>query len=85
MVCEVPSPGNTKFDRTWEPRRYADDGIPFYLEVELDGAGTPRMAVFRPRGRGYVRIAEARAGETLEPTEPYDIRFDRAEFAGRRG
>jgi Uma2 family endonuclease len=85
MVVEILSPGNTKFDRTWKPQRYAEGGIPLYLEVELDGAGAPRVAVFKLRGTGYMRIAEARAGETLELTEPYDIRFDPAELAGRRG
>lgn len=85
MVCEILSPGNTKFDRTWKPQRYADGGIPFYLEVELDGVDTPRVAAFQLRGTGYMRIVEARAGETFALTEPYDIRFDPAELAGRRG
>jgi Uma2 family endonuclease len=85
IVVEVLSPGNTKFDRAWKPQRYAEGGVPIYLEVELEGAGAPRVTAFELRGKGYVPIAEARAGELLELTEPYDIRFDPAELAGRRG
>ena len=85
MVVEILSPGNTKFDRTWKPQRYAEGGIPIYLEVDLDGVGAPQVTAFKLRGMGYVRIAEARAGETFALTEPYDIRFDPAELAGRRG
>jgi Uma2 family endonuclease len=85
LVAEILSPGNTKFDRTWKPQRYAEGGIQIYLEIELDGVGAPRVTAFELRGMGYVRVAEARAGETLELTEPYDIRFDPAELAGRRG
>ena len=85
LVVEILSPGNTKFDRTWKPQRYAEGGIPTYLEVELDGVGAPLVTAFKLRGAGYVRIAEARAGETFALTEPYDIRFDPAELAGRRG
>lgn len=82
LVAEILSPGNTEFDRLWKPRRYAEGGIPTYLEVELD---EPRVIAFQLRGTGYVRVAEARAGEILVLTEPYDIRFDPAELAGRRG
>jgi Uma2 family endonuclease len=85
VVVEVLSPGNTEFDRAWKPQRYADGGIPIYLEVELDGVGAPRAVAFELRGKGYVRVAEARAGETLELTEPYPIRFDPQSLAGQRG
>ncbi len=85
VAVEILSPGNTKFDRAWKPRRYAEGGIPTYLEVELDGVGAPRVTAFELRGKGYVRFAEARADETLALTEPYGIRFDPAELAGPRG
>ncbi|HEU5159320.1 MAG TPA: Uma2 family endonuclease [Streptosporangiaceae bacterium] len=85
IAAEILSPGNIKFDRAWKPRRYAEGGIPYYLEVELDGVGAPRVRAFELRGMGYVAIGEARAGETLALTEPYDIRFDPAQLAGRRG
>jgi Uma2 family endonuclease len=85
VVVEILSPGNTKFDRMWKPQRYAEGGIPTYLEVELDGAGAPQVAAFALRSKEYVKIAEAQAGETLALTEPYGIRFDPAELAGPRG
>lgn len=81
LVAEILSSGNTEFDRLWKPRRYADGGIPTYLEVELSPA---RVTAFQLRGNGYERIAEVRAGETLALTEPYDIRFDPAELVGPR-
>lgn len=85
LVAEILSPGNTEFDRMWKPRQYAEGGIPVYLEVELDGGDAPRVTAFKLRGMGYVRIAEARAGEPLVLTEPYDISFDPVRLAGRRG
>jgi hypothetical protein len=85
VVVEILSAGNTKFDRTWKPQRYAEGGIPAYLEVELDGAGAPRATAFELRGKEYVWVAAARAGETLTLRQPYGIRFDPAELAGPRG
>ncbi|HEX6470412.1 MAG TPA: Uma2 family endonuclease [Streptosporangiaceae bacterium] len=82
LVVEIMSPSNTEFDRVWKPRRYAEGGIPTYLEVDLD---PPGAVAYQLRGKGYVRVAEARAGETLELTEPYPIRFDPRDLAGRRG
>jgi Uma2 family endonuclease len=84
VVVEILSPGNTEFDRAWKPQRYADGGIPIYLEIELNGVGAPRAVAFQLRGKGYARVSEARAGETLELAEPYPIRFDPGELAGRR-
>jgi Uma2 family endonuclease len=85
LVAEILSPGNTEFDRAWKPRQYAEGGIPVYLEVELDGAGAPRVTAHQLRGKGYAKFAEARAGETLALTEPYGIRFDPAALSGPRG
>jgi Uma2 family endonuclease len=84
LVAVILSPGNTEFDRMWKPRRYPEGGIPTYLEVELDGVGAPRTTAFQLRGKGYVKVVEARAGETLVLTEPYGIRFDPAELTGPR-
>lgn len=82
LVAETISPGNSKFERMWKPQRYAEGGIPYYLEIELPVA--PRVVVSELRGKEYVRIADARAGETLMLTEPFVVSFDPAELVGPR-
>lgn len=82
LVAEILSPGNSKFERAWKPQRYAEGGIPFYLEVELPTL--PRVAVYELRGMGYVKVADAHAGETLKLTEPFEVSFDPAELVGPR-
>jgi hypothetical protein len=68
LVAETISPGN--------------GGIPFYLELELPG--TPRVTVYELRGAEYVRVADARAGETLRLTEPFAVSFDPGDLVGPR-
>src|SRR3954452_1131974 len=82
LVAETISPGNSKFERAWKPQRYADGGIPFYVEVEL--ATMPRITVYELRGTEYVRIADARAGETLRLGEPFEVSFDPGDLVGPR-
>ncbi|WP_433173989.1 Uma2 family endonuclease [Actinoallomurus sp. CA-150999] len=82
LVAETLSPGNTGFERAWKPQRYADGGIPYYLELELHGI--PRVRVYKLRGTGYVEMADAHAGETLKLAEPFELSFDPAELLGRR-
>jgi hypothetical protein len=81
MVIEMISPANFTFARAWKPQRYAEGGIPYYLEVELP---VPRVLVHALRGGRYERIAEARAGETLKLTEPFTLEFDPGELVGPR-
>lgn len=82
LVAETISPGNSRFERAWKPQRYADGGIPFYLELELPG--TPRVTVYELRGTEYARVADAKAGETLRLTEPFPVSFDPADLVGPR-
>jgi hypothetical protein len=82
LVAETIGPGNSRFERAWKPQRYADGGIPFYVEVEL--ATMPRIIVYELRGTEYVRIADARAGETLRLGEPFEVSFDPGDLVGPR-
>ena len=82
LVAEIISPGNSRFERAWKPQRYAEGGIPYYLEIELPVA--PRVTVFALRGKEYERIADARAGETLKLGEPFAVRLDPGELVGPR-
>lgn len=80
LVGEILSPGNTPFDRAWKAQRYAEGGIPFSMEVEI--SGIPRVTVYELRGKGYVEIADAHAGETLKLTEPFELSFDPGDLVG---
>jgi Uma2 family endonuclease len=82
LVAETLSPGNSKFERAWKPQRYAEGGIPFYMEIEL--ATMPRITVYELRGAENVRIADARAGETLKLSEPFELSFDPGDLVGPR-
>jgi hypothetical protein len=82
LVAEIISPGHSKFERAWRPQRYADGGIPFYMEIELPTM--PRIIVYALRGTEYVRIADARAGETLKLSEPFEMSFDPGDLVGPR-
>lgn len=70
------------FEYAWKPQRYADGGIPFYLELELPG--TPRVTVYELRGKEHARVADAEAGETLRLTEPFAVSFDPGDLVGPR-
>jgi Uma2 family endonuclease len=82
FVAEVLSRGNTRFERVWKSQRYAEGGIPFYAEVELTGA--PRVVCYELRGKGYVKIVDAHAGERVRLTEPFGLDFDPADLTGPR-
>ncbi|GAA4611746.1 Uma2 family endonuclease [Actinoallomurus liliacearum] len=82
MVAEILSPGNTAFGRAWKSQRYAEGGIPFFVEVEL--SGVVQVTVYELRGRGYAKIAAAHAGEILKSAEPFELSFDPAELVGAR-
>lgn len=82
VVAEIISPGDTAFERAWKSQRYAEGGIPFFVEVEL--SGIVQVTVYELRGRGYAKIAGAHAGETLKLAEPFEVSFDPAELVGPR-
>ena len=82
LVAETISPGNSKFERAWKPQRYAEGGIPYYMEIELPVV--PRVAVYELRGHAYVRIADARTGETPKLSEPFEVSFDPGDLVGVR-
>jgi hypothetical protein len=82
LVVEIFSLGDSKFERAWKPQWYAEGGIPFYMEIEL--ATMPRIIVYALRGTEYVRIADARAGETLKLSEPFEMSFDPGDLVGPR-
>jgi hypothetical protein len=81
LVVEIFGPGDACFERAWKPQRYADAGIPFYVEVRL---AAPRVRVYKLRGTGYAEIADAHAGEILKLAEPFELSFDPAELVGPR-
>ncbi|MGH3376743.1 MAG: Uma2 family endonuclease [Actinoallomurus sp.] len=82
IVVEILSPGNSKFERAWKPRRYAEAGIPFYVEVDLvDG---PRVTFHELRGSDYVKISYASAGGRLHVERPFEVSFDPGDLVGVR-
>ncbi|GAB3967254.1 hypothetical protein GCM10029978_034160 [Actinoallomurus acanthiterrae] len=84
LVAEILDSGDAGFERAWKPQRYADGGIPYYMELEL--SRLPRVRVYELRGRGYAEVADAHAGETLKLPEPFALSFDPARLVGgRRG
>jgi Uma2 family endonuclease len=82
LVAETISPGNSRFERAWKPQRYAEGGIPFYMEVELPTM--PRITVYELQGSEYALIADARAREMLRLKEPFELSFDPADLVGPR-
>jgi Uma2 family endonuclease len=86
VAVEIVSPGNRKRDHLVKPSSYAAAGVPVFMRVELHGEeGTmPLVEVFTAEEGEYVKVAAARAGETLSPTEPYEIVFDPAVLTGPR-
>ena len=82
LVAEILSPANSRFERVWKSQRYAEGGISIFMEVEL--ANVPRVTVYELRGKGYVAIADAHAGETLKLVEPFELSFDPADLVGPR-
>ncbi|MFC4059693.1 Uma2 family endonuclease [Planomonospora corallina] len=85
MAVEIVSPGNRKRDHLVKPSSYAAAGVPVFMRVELHGEGVlPLVEVFTAKEGEYVKIAAARAGQTLSLTEPYEIAFDPAVLTGPR-
>jgi Uma2 family endonuclease len=82
LVAEILSPGNSKFVRAWKPQRYAEAGIPFYVEVDLTGA--PRVTFLRRHGMDYVTFAGGEAGRRLRAAEPFAMEFDPGVLTGPR-
>jgi Uma2 family endonuclease len=82
LVVEILSPGNSRFERAWKPRRYAEAGVPFYAEVDL-GDG-PRVTFHELRGSDYVKIAYAPAGGRLQVERPFPVSFDPGDLVGPR-
>jgi Uma2 family endonuclease len=82
LVAEILSPGNSRFERAWKPQRYAEGGLPWYMEIELPVA--PRVTVYELHGGEYERIADAHAGQTLKLSAPFAVSFDPGELVGPR-
>lgn len=82
MIVEVISPSISKLERAWKPQRYADGGIPFYMEIDLPTM--PRVTVYELRDTKYEKIADVRAGEALKLTAPIELSFDPGELVGPR-
>lgn len=82
LVAEILSTGNTRFERAWKPRRYAEAGIPFYVDADLvDGPG---VTFHELRGSDYVTFAYASAGCVLHVERPFEVRFDPGDLVGPR-
>lgn len=80
LVAEILSPGNSVFERSWKPRRYAEAGIPFYVEVDLVDA--PRVTFYELGGGEYAKLASATAGLRLRVERPFPLSFDPGELVG---
>lgn len=76
LAVEVMSPSSITNDRVTEPTLYAEAGIPTYIRIELDGAETPLVHVYRLTGRSYRETARVAAGEHLNLNDPVDVSFD---------
>ncbi|NEC85093.1 Uma2 family endonuclease [Streptomyces sp. SID12501] len=66
LVGEVLSGSDTPKRVAWKMARYAEAGIPWYWEVELDSAGTWDISAVR----AYELAAVPTAGLTVKPLRP---------------
>ncbi|MFI6941286.1 Uma2 family endonuclease [Streptomyces sp. NPDC050418] len=66
LVGEVLSGSDTPKRRQWKMDRYAEAGIPWYWEVELDSGGTWDVTAVR----GYELYTVDQSGHTVKPLRP---------------
>lgn len=66
LVGEVLSGSDTPKRRQWKMNRYAEGGIPWYWEVELDSGGSWDVTAVR----AYGLAALDRAGLSVKPLRP---------------
>ncbi|WP_327655653.1 Uma2 family endonuclease [Streptomyces sp. NBC_00483] len=66
LVGEVLSGSDTQKRRQWKMNRYAEGGIPWYWEVELDTGGTWDVTVVRAYGLASLE----RTGLPVKPLRP---------------
>ncbi|MCF6473921.1 Uma2 family endonuclease [Nonomuraea sp. MG754425] len=85
-VVEIVSPGKSGHQRDYviKPPKYAAGGIPFFLRVELQGDGAPRVEAFGLGPQGYELVAEAKAGDRLTIEIPFPVTFDPAVLVSTR-
>jgi Uma2 family endonuclease len=72
LIGEITSPSNAATDRVIKMQFYAEAGIPLYLLVDPDEAGTT-VRLLRLDGGHYVQVALARRGERISVDEPFPI------------
>lgn len=58
--------------------------IPAYWRVELDGPGTPLVAVYTLSGDVYREVVTAAAGDCVRVDMPFPVELRPAEWAGPR-
>ncbi|WP_420115375.1 Uma2 family endonuclease [Micromonospora sp.] len=72
LVCEIISPGNAATDKVLKMHYYASAGIEWYLLIEQQNGN---LHLYRRHGRHYLEQTVAKVGESLELTEPVQVRL----------
>jgi Uma2 family endonuclease len=74
LVCEIISPSSPAADRVVKMRYYAEAGIPFYLLA--DPQPELSLQLFRLVDGRYRLGEQARPGQLMRLTEPFDVELD---------
>jgi len=84
LVVEVVSPSSRRMDRLVKPSVLAEGGVPAYWRVEIDGPGTPMVAVYALDGDAYREVVMVHAGEIATVEVPYPVEVRPANLIGPR-
>jgi Uma2 family endonuclease len=84
LAVEVVSPGSKRIDRLVKPSVLAENGVPAYWRVELDGPDTPMIVAYGLDGDVYREVGVVRAGESVTVDVPFPVELRPADLAGPR-
>ena len=83
-MAEFVSPSSRKRDRLDKPALCANEGIPYFLRVEVDYAEqNVQLELSRLVSGGYDIHAKAAVGEVFRAEQPFSVELDPAELLER--
>jgi Uma2 family endonuclease len=84
LAVEVVSPSSRRIDRLVKPSVLAENGVPAYWRVELDGRDTPMVVAYQLGGDVYREVATVRSGESAVLDVPFPVELRPADLVGPR-